>query len=102
MKNKISMKNILLLLALITAGTNRLLAQMNMPSPAQAKAITALIDHYSEAREKSDTTLLKTILTDDIDQLVSSGEWRSGIRPAIEGMLKSSTGSPGKRTLTID
>ncbi|MEQ8808384.1 MAG: SgcJ/EcaC family oxidoreductase [Imperialibacter sp.] len=66
------------------------------------KAITKLIDQYSEARETKDTVLLKDILTDDIDQLVSNGEWRMGIRVAIDGMMRSSTANPGTRTLTVD
>jgi uncharacterized protein (TIGR02246 family) len=66
------------------------------------KAITKLIDQYSEARETKDTVLLKNILTDDIDQLVSNGEWRIGIRVAIDGMMRSSASNPGSRTLTID
>ena len=68
----------------------------------QQKAITSLIDQYSQAREKRDTILLKTILTPDVDQLVSTGEWRLGINAAIEGMMKSSANSPGTRTLHIE
>ena len=66
------------------------------------KEITSLIDQYSQAREKRDTALLKTILTPDVDQLVSTGEWRAGINAAIEGMMKSSANSPGTRTLHIE
>ena len=66
------------------------------------KEIYALIDDYSVARENKDTVLLNSILTEDIDQLVSSGEWRSGIRQAIEGMMLSSTSNPGSRRLIID
>jgi len=66
------------------------------------KAITSLIDQYSLAREKRDTVLLKTILTQDVDQLVSTGEWRVGINAAVEGMMKSSANSPGTRTLQIE
>ena len=77
-------------------------AQNGKPTTSQQKGIVALIDKYSEAREKSDTTLLKNILTKDVDQLVSTGEWRTGIAAAIEGMLKSSANSPGTRTLTVD
>jgi uncharacterized protein (TIGR02246 family) len=66
------------------------------------KAITSLIDQYSEAREKRDTGLLKTILTPDVDQLVSTGEWRAGINAAVEGMMKSSANSPGKRTFHVE
>jgi hypothetical protein len=58
------------------------------------KEITTLIDQYSEAREKRDTGLLKTILTPDVDQLVSTGEWRVGLNAAVEGMMKSSANSP--------
>jgi hypothetical protein len=68
----------------------------------QQKAITSFIDQYSQAREKRDTVLLKTILTPDVDQLVSTGEWRVGINAAVEGMLKSSANSPGTRTLHVE
>ena len=68
----------------------------------QQKAITSLIDQYSQAREKRDTVLLKTILTPDVDQLVSTGEWRVGMNAAVEGMMKSSANSPGTRTLHIE
>src|SRR4249920_1008192 len=68
----------------------------------QQKAIASLIDQYSLAREKRDTVLLKTILTPDVDQLVSTGEWRVGINTAVEGMMKSSANSPGTRTLHIE
>ena len=96
------MKNIFLLLICLLVGAPGVRAQDNKPAEVQQKAIAALIDRYSEARERSDTALLKTILTKDVDQLVSTGEWRTGIGAAIEGMLKSSAGSPGTRMLTID
>ena len=75
--------------------------QNNIPNDQEQKAIATLIDQYTQAREKRDTVLLKSILTADIDQLVSTGEWRNGITAAAEGMLKSSANSPGTRTLTI-
>jgi uncharacterized protein (TIGR02246 family) len=68
----------------------------------QQKAIATVIDQYSAAREKRDTVLLKAILTADVDQLVSTGEWRAGINAAVEGMMKSSANSPGTRTLRIE
>ncbi len=96
------MKNILLLLLLNVTGILVLYGQHNTSTDAQQKAITSLIDQYSEAREKNDTVLLKAILTSDVDQLVSTGEWRNGIAAAIQGMLKSSANSPGTRTLLIE
>ena len=75
----------------------------SLTSDAEAsQAITHLIDQYSQARESQDTVLLKEILTSDIDQLVSSGEWRRGIRTAVQGMQRSSSNNPGTRTLTVE
>ena len=96
------MKNIVLLLLLNLTGVLFLYAQNSTPDDHQRKAIASLIDQYSEAREKKDTVLLKTILTTDVDQLVSTGEWRNGIGASVEGMLKSSISSPGTRTLNIE
>lgn len=96
------MKKIVLFFLLNLAGTDLLFAQGRPVTDARRKAITFLIDQYSQAREKKDTVLLKTILTTDVDQLVSTGEWRTGIGDAVQGMLKSSANSPGTRTLTVD
>ena len=96
------MKNIILFVTFNLNCSLFVYAQDNKPNDSQQKAIAALIDQYSTAREKRDTTLLKAILTADIDQLVSTGEWRNGITSAIEGMLTSSASSPGTRTLTVE
>lgn len=66
------------------------------------KDLSAVIDQYSDAREKRDTGLLKTILTTDVDQLVSNGEWRNGIVVAVQGMLRSSAANAGTRVLIVD
>ena len=95
------MKNIILISLLQLGSSIVVYCQDTTLTVEQRKAITGLIDQYSLAREKSDTVLLKEILTPDIDQLVSTGEWREGIRSAIEGMLRSSATSPGTRTLTV-
>jgi len=77
-------------------------AQDNSTKDKNKQAIYSLIDQYSEAREKQDTVLLKRILTADVDQLVSSGEWRVGIGEAVSGMLRSSQGNPGSRKLIVE
>lgn len=46
--------------------------------------------------------MLKSILTRDVDQLVSTGEWRNGVDASVKGMLNSSANSPGTRTLKIE
>ncbi len=96
------MKNISFLLLLKSTSLSLLYCQESKPNTEQQKAIVTLIDQYSEAREKNDTVLLKNILTGDVDQLVSNGEWRNGIGAAIQGMLKSSGSNPGTRTLSIE
>ncbi len=68
----------------------------------QEQKIYSLIENYTKARETKDTVLLKSILTTDIDQLVSSGEWRFGKQDAVNGMLRSSSTKPGTRTINIE
>ena len=97
------MKKTSLLLLLHLTGFMLLYGQhATTVTDKQQKDITSLIDQYSQAREKRDTVLLKAILTPDVDQLVSTGEFRAGINAAVEGMMKSSANSPGTRTLRIE
>lgn len=96
------MKKLILFFFLNLTGVSFSYSQSNAAIDHQQKAIAFLIDQYSLARQKRDTALLKNILTTDIDQLVSTGEWRNGIGAAVEGMLKSSANSPGTRTLHIE
>lgn len=95
------MRSILMLLLQISA-VSFLNAQNGIANNSLQKEISAVIDKYSEARERRDTVLLKTILTADVDQLVSNGEWRNGIIASVQGMLRSSATTPGTRSLVID
>ena len=69
---------------------------------AAKEKIRSLIDSYAQARENKDPDLLRRLLTSDIDQLVSTGEWRNGLDESINGMQQSSTTKSGSRTLTIE
>ncbi|PZX46469.1 DUF4440 domain-containing protein [Algoriphagus chordae] len=77
-------------------------AQTSELTKEESQEIINLINSYSKARETKDSTLLRQILTIDIDQLVSSGVWRDGIAVAIEGMMSSSASNPGERTLKVE
>lgn len=77
-------------------------SQVKPAEREEVPKIHRLIDRYSQARETKDTVLLKEILTEDIDQLVSNGEWRNGIRAAVTGMMQSSSANPGTRTLEVE
>ena len=96
------MKNTFLLILFSSVVTSLLYGQHTIPDDKQRKDIYLLIEKYSLAREKRDTLLLKSILSRDVDQLVSTGEWRNGIDASVTGMLNSSANSPGTRALKIE
>ncbi len=80
-----------------------------IPVTAQSEELTPdkqeiyqLIEQYNQVRENKDVINLEKILTTNVDQLVSSGEWRRGIESAVEGMLRSSNRNPGQRTITVE
>lgn len=78
------------------------IAQPTETSNPHKKEIYSLIQQYNLARENKDIAELKKILSTDVDQLVSSGEWRRGIESSVEGMLLSSDRNQGQRTITIE
>ena len=96
------MKSIFLSWSFVACSIPSLLAQDTIDGDKARTEIISLINIYAQAREKQDTVLLKEILTSDIDQLVSTGEWRSGINESIGGMKRSSESNPGSRRLTVE
>lgn len=94
------MKNLLLVLLFLISTSA--FCQNPLNTKGESQEIIDLISSYSEAREAKDTVLLKGILVEDVDQLVSSGEWRKGIAAAIQGMVQSSSENPGDRTLKVE
>lgn len=94
------MKHTFLLIMITSLGAHLVYSQGSKDNEMQE--ISFLIDQYSLARERKDTMLLKSILTAEIDQLVSSGEWRDGKSEAVTGMLRSSDSNPGSRKLIIE
>jgi hypothetical protein len=96
------MKTSLLFIIPIVIAALPAMAQNYTPNQKRNQAISILIDQYSQAREKKDTILLKSILTTHVDQLVSSGEWRNGMRESIDGMMRSSDSNPGSRKLIVE
>ncbi|MBC6999341.1 SgcJ/EcaC family oxidoreductase [Cytophaga sp. FL35] len=85
--------------------TSIIILFLTLPIQAQTpqeKPLYDLIAAYAHARDHQDTLLLGNILTDDIDQLVSTGEWRRGRKTAQQGMLQSSNANPGDRILEVE
>jgi len=93
---------ILLILGCLSISICSIWAQDSGNESLNKKDIRTLIDQYAQARETRDTALLRHILTEDVDQLVSTGEWRRGQDTALKGMLQSSTRNPGGRTLQVE
>ena len=96
------MKQTSLFILITLISTTFISAQTTKVSNNQNQEIYSLIEKYSQSRETLDTVLLKSILTPDVDQLVSSGEWRIGIEGAMKGMVRSSTSNPGNSTIKVE
>lgn len=96
------MKTYILFVIFNVLGAACLYAQELVVTEKQKQDIQSLIDAYTQSREKKDTVLLESILTKDIDQLVSSGTWRKGKEESMKGMLRSSKSNPGQRTITVE
>jgi uncharacterized protein (TIGR02246 family) len=65
-------------------------------------AVREVVAKYVAAREERDPKAIEALFTEDADQLVSSGEWRFGRPALVQGMLGSSAGRPGDRTIGVD
>ena len=92
------MKTFLLTTVLIATSISYLVAQSN----AHEAEIKKLIDQYASARATKNADELKNILVSEVDQLVSTGEWRRGLDESLSGMMRSSTRRPGSRSLTVE
>jgi uncharacterized protein (TIGR02246 family) len=84
-----------------------LLATLRAQPPAalsalDEKAIRAVVASYLAARTKQDAAALEKLFTNDVDQLVSSGEWRKGRDAVVRGTLQSSQSSGGQRSILIE
>jgi len=93
--------NVLFLSCLLFLGSSGY-AQLTIDKTKETRELHSLIEKYGHAREQQDTVLLKSILTTDIDQLVSTGEWRYGMEGAMKGMMRSSESNPGTRKFIVE
>lgn len=65
-------------------------------------AITQLIAQYLAVRGQNDEQALLNLLTEDIDQLTTSGTLRSGRENVSAGSLASSRNNSGTRSITVE
>lgn len=90
---------IIAVLILLLGSSLSVLAQT---AALDAAAVRTLVAKYAAARESADAASIEKLFTADADQLVSSGEWRRGRANLVKGMLASSRGNPGDRTITVE
>lgn len=73
-----------------------------VPLFPQDSEIRATVQQYLDARLQRDAARLASLFTESADQLVSSGEWRKGRQPLVEGTLASSARESGQRSVEIE
>ncbi len=79
-----------------------LLAALPLAGQDDPAAIRGIVQKYLDARERNDPKAIGALFTDDVDQLVSSGEWRRGREALVKGTLASSESNAGKRSITVE
>ena len=65
-------------------------------------AITDLVQHYVDARNGKDAAALRALFTPDVDQLVSTGEWRRGLDALLQGAMASSKKETGHSSVHLE
>jgi uncharacterized protein (TIGR02246 family) len=98
---KLSMKIQFILLLAFLGMANLAYAQDSEFSDADEIAIRMLIAQYLETRIQNDEEALRSLLTEDVDQLPTSGNLRSGIDEVAAGVLANTANTGGDRSITI-
>jgi uncharacterized protein (TIGR02246 family) len=68
---------------------------------ADERAVRDAVRTYADAREARDAKALEAIMTAEVDQLVSSGEWRLGRDKVVAGSM-ASTERGGRRETVVE
>jgi uncharacterized protein (TIGR02246 family) len=87
---------------LATATALLFAAGSAFPQGADEVAIRALVQKYTDARNKGEAKTLEALFVEHADQLVSSGEWRRGRDAVVKGSLASSASASGQRAFTVE
>jgi uncharacterized protein (TIGR02246 family) len=64
--------------------------------------IRQLIQRYVDARNHMDQNTLRDLFTPDVDQLVSTGQWRRGLDNLLQGAMASSKKETGQSSVTLE
>ncbi|HEY8521136.1 MAG TPA: SgcJ/EcaC family oxidoreductase [Gammaproteobacteria bacterium] len=69
---------------------------------ADEAAIREVVAAYLGTREENDAAALRALLTEDVDQLVTSGALRLGREAVVEGSLASTRETGGRRSIRVE
>jgi uncharacterized protein (TIGR02246 family) len=76
--------------------------QATSKSAGDENAVREVVKKYVDARERMDAAAVAALFTADVDQLVSTGEWRKGRDEVVRGTMASSQRTGGTRTITVE
>lgn len=65
-------------------------------------AIRAVVASFIATREANDAESLRALLTEDVDQHVTSGGVRAGREAVVQGSLQTTQETGGQRTISVD
>jgi uncharacterized protein (TIGR02246 family) len=65
-------------------------------------AIGAVVKAFIDTREANDSAGLAALLTEDVDQRLTSGRIRKGRDEVVSGSLATTQSTGGRRTITIE
>lgn len=71
-------------------------------SDRNEQAVRGVVAEYMEARNHKDSEAVRRLFTQDVDQLVSTGEWRKGLSDLIRGTSASSQKETGTSSITVE
>ena len=91
-----------LLILLSSMLSSLALSQSATEIAANEAAIRQLVQQYLDTREQNDEQALRALLTDDVDQLTTSGNLRSGRNAVSSGSLATSQDTGGSRSITVE
>jgi uncharacterized protein (TIGR02246 family) len=91
-----------LLLTLFVTAFAPSTGQATSKTATDESAIREVVKKYVDARDRADEAAIRSLFTEDADQLVSSGEWRKGREAVVQGTLASSKSNAAARTIAVE
>jgi uncharacterized protein (TIGR02246 family) len=92
---------VILVMFLLSGCASHQPTEPGVSSQSEEK-VRMVLQSYVAGRQARDIEAVKAVLTPNIDQLTSRGEWRRGIDAATAGMKRSSKSNPGNRSLAVE